>query len=522
MKGYYMNKLLKVLKEDILFVMIFLFFTGYYVYRIFAITPWYDELYTYINFIDKGFLYSATHWPLPNNHVFFSMMSSFLRIFGIYIGLRGVSWLAAVGTLLLLYSVLKRLFSKGIATCGVMVYGMFIETNAYAVQGRGYSLATFCLILALYCGLEISYGKTHKRFYALYALALYIGLYTLMSSVYWVLSVCLCFGILLLLLKKGRALLWLVISSGVAAVLTVCSYCFLWFHMGAQRIQAEFALPGSELSLIFEYPRTCLLRGLEIMRSDPNLQSIDRSAFIHDFKYFFRGILSDFIRYQHISMLPVFSILIIVVLIIGILRIIWCKRKGQNLDSLKELFSYILSSVGFLAIYIILLVQSVYPFNRVFSFAGIYLVVLICLLLDLLIKPVLILFQRNVETMKYLILVNIPIFIWCIYSMIGVVHNLEYSGRDYYAFDAVKYVDWTEIKAYAVSDVYVKQQVIYHIQIGNGLDITADMETPDVIILYKSENVSGWPFIISDDDIQHFALENRVLEYENELYCVYR
>lgn len=517
-----MNKLLKVLKEDILFVMIFLFFIGYYVYRIFAITPWYDELFTYINFIDKGFLYSATHWPLPNNHVFFSMLSSFFRIFGIYIGLRGVSWLAAVGTLLLLYSALKMLFSKGIATCGVMVYGMFVETNAYAVQGRGYSLATFCLILALYCGLKISYENAHKRFYVFYALALYMGLYTLMSSIYWVLSVCLCFGILLLLLKKYRQLLWLIISSGAAAVLTACSYGILWFHMGAQRIQAEFSFPGSELSIIFEYPRTCLLRGMEIMISDPNMQSIDRNAFIRDFKYYFRGILSDFIQHQHISMLPVFSILIMIVLITGIIHVVWCKKKGRNLDSCKELFSYILSSIGFLAIYIILLVQSVYPFNRVFSFAGIYLVVLICLLLDILIKIVRMLFQRNVDILKHLILVNIPIFIWCIYSMTGVVHNLEYSGIDYYAFDAVKYVDWTEIKTYAVSDEYVAQQVTYHNQIGNGLAITVDMENPDIIILYKTENISGWPFLISDDDIQHFALENRVLEYENELYCVYR
>ena len=517
-----MHKLSKVLKENILFLMIFLFFAGYYVYRIFAITPWYDELYTYIYFIDKGISYSATHWPTPNNHIFFSITSSLLRIFGIYIGLRGVSWLAAVGTLLLLYSVLKRLFSKGFATFGIMVYGMFFETNAYAVQGRGYSLATFCLMLALYCGLEISYGKAHKRFYIFYALALYMGLYTLMSSLYWVLSVCLCFGILLLLLKKGRELLWLVISSGVAAVFTVCSYSILWFHMGAQQIQAEFGLPGSELSLILEYPRTCLLRGLEIMRSNPNLQSIDRSAFIHDFKYYFRGILSDFIGYQHIAMLPVFSILVMTVLIIGILRIVWCKKKGKNLDSWKELFSYILSSVGFLAIYIILLVQSVYPFARVFSFLGVYLVVLNSLLLDVFIKPVRILFQRNVNMIKYLILVNIPIFIWCIYSMTGVAHNQEYSGRDYYAFDAVKYVDWTEIKTYAVSDVYVRQQVVYHIQIGNGLAITADLETPDIIILYKTDNVVGWPFIISDEDIRHFALENRVLEYENELYCVYK
>lgn len=402
-----------------LFVMVLLFFTGYYAYRLFAITPWYDELYTYIKFIDRGFLYSATHWPLPNNHVFFSMLSSFFRIFGIYIGLRGVSYLAAVGTLLLLYAVLKRLFSKGIATCGVMIYGMFLETNAYAVQGRGYSLATFCLILALYCGLEISLGKDRKRFYVLYALALYMGLYTLMSSIYWVFSVCLCFGILLLLLKKYRQLLRLVISSGAAALWTACSYGFLWFHMGAQSIQAELSLTDSQFSVIIEYPRTCLLRGLRFMMSDPNLQSIDRGAFIHDFKYFFRDVLAAFIRYRHNVMLLVFSVLIAIVLLAGVWRIVWCKRKGRDLDSWKELFGYILSSVGFLAIYIILLIQSVYPFVRVFSFAGIYLAVLVCLLLNILIKPVRVLFKRHVNLRKYMIFVNVPVFLWCVYSMIG-------------------------------------------------------------------------------------------------------
>lgn len=510
------------MRENILFLFIFLFFMGYYGYRLFAITPWYDEVYTYIHFIDKGFFYSATHWPLPNNHVFFSMMSSFLRIFGIYIGLRGISYLAAVGTLLLYYSVLKKLFSKGIATCGVMVYGMFLATNLYAVQGRGYSLATFCLILALYCGLEISYGKAYKRFYVLYALALYMGLYTLMSSIYWVLSVCLCLGLLLLLLKKYRQLLWMIISSGVAAVFTLISYGILWFHMGAQLIQAEFSLPGSELSLIFKYPRTCLLRGLNFMISDNNLQSIDRSAFVRDFKYFFRDILGAFIQYRHNSMLLTFSILIVFVFIVGICRIIWCKKKGQDLDTWKGLFSYILSSVGFLAIYIVLLVQSVYPFTRVFSFAGIYLAVLVCLLIDILIKPVQILFRHNTNIRKYLIWVNVPIFILCIYCMTGAQHNQEYSAMDHCAFDALKHVDWTEISTYAVSDAYVEWQITYHNRIGSGLALEADRESPDIVILYKEGSTSDWFYLVTDEDMKNFRLEDRILEYENDLYCVYR
>lgn len=522
MKVYDMNKILKFIKEEILFITVLMFFMGYYVYRIFAITPWYDELYTYINFIEKGFLYSATHWPAPNNHVLFSMLSSFLKVFGVYIGLRGISWLAAVGTLLLLYAVLKRLFPKGIAVSGIMVYGMLIATNTYAVQGRGYSLATFCLILALYCGLKIVYGEVRKRFYILYALALYMGLYTLMSSVYWVLSMSLCLGLLLLLLKQYRKLLWLIITSGAAAVLTVCSYSVLWSFMGAQSIQAESALNSSELSIIFEHPRSCLVRGINIMTNDPNLQSIDRNAFIRDFKYFFRGILDAFVGFGYNSMLLIFSILIAAIFIIGILQIIWCKRKKKDLYLWKALFSYIFSSVGFGTIYVLLLIQSVYPFTRVFSFAGIYLAVLICLILDILIKPIRILIQHNGKIMKYSILVNIPVFFGCIYCMIGAVHNQEYSVMDYYALDAVQHVDWSEINTYAVSDIYVGQQVTYHEQLGAGFAITMDVKEPEIIIMYKTESANGWPFIVSDEDIQHFDLENRVLEYQNELYCVYR
>lgn len=106
------EKIIKILKNNYLFALIWFFFCIYYAYRLYEITPWYDEVYTYINFIDKGVIYSATHWPLPNNHVFFSVISVPFRALGIYIGLRGVSFLAAMGTILLLYIFLKSLFPK--------------------------------------------------------------------------------------------------------------------------------------------------------------------------------------------------------------------------------------------------------------------------------------------------------------------------------------------------------------------------------------------------------------------------
>ncbi|MCM1216897.1 MAG: hypothetical protein NC548_20555 [Lachnospiraceae bacterium] len=93
---------------------------------------------------------------------------------------------------------------------------------------------------------------------------------------------------------------------------------------------------------------------------------------------------------------------------------------------------------------------------------------------------------------------------------------------DYYAYDAITHVDFTEVSTYAVSDKYAEQQVIYHYQIGNNLPVAMNVEQPDVIILHKTESVSGWPYIISEENIEGFNLKDRVPVYENELYCVYK
>lgn len=517
-----MERFGKILKENFWFAVILLFYICYYTYRLFAITPWYDEQWTYINMIDKGFIYSATHWPLPNNHVFFSMLSSFFKIFGVYIGLRGVSWLAAIGTLILLYLVLKNLFSKGIALFGIYLYGFFPLVNSYAVQGRGYSLATFFLILAIYCGLQISYKKDKRRYYVLFATALYLALYTLMSSIYWVLPVCVCFGVLLLLLKKYKQLIRLIVSSVAAALFTVFSYGVLWAFMGAQSIKAELPLFQSELAIIFEYPRSCVVRGIQIMSSDRNLQSIAREVFFRDFKYFFRGILAEFTVYYHISMFFVFALIVIGILLLGIGMVVRCKRKGQDLERQCSLFAYILSSIGFITMYLILVVQSVYPFNRVFSFLGVFLTIMVCLFLKWLIQPVNRILKPGKRFLRYISLINIPVMIWYVWCMLGIRHNQEYSSIDYYAYDAVKHVQWEENDSYAVNDIFSRQQIIYHLQLGDGISLDEVGEKPDFAIIYKAENRGQWPFVISEEEIRNVISDDMSLIYENQLYEVYQ
>ena len=93
MNKFKKEQVTKVLKENIEIVMFAVLMAVYYAWRMFALDPWYDELYTYYSFISKGPVYAAIHWPVPNNHVMYSVVSAFLNIFGnSYISLRGIAF----------------------------------------------------------------------------------------------------------------------------------------------------------------------------------------------------------------------------------------------------------------------------------------------------------------------------------------------------------------------------------------------------------------------------------------------
>ena len=99
----------KVDRETTGFILFFIFMAFYYGWRLFALTPWYDELYTYYYFISRGPVYAAIHWPLPNNHIGYSVLSACLGIFGSPdIALRGISYLSALGSLALIFRISRK------------------------------------------------------------------------------------------------------------------------------------------------------------------------------------------------------------------------------------------------------------------------------------------------------------------------------------------------------------------------------------------------------------------------------
>ena len=511
----------KVFKENWAFIIVCSFFAVYYLYRMLAMAPWYDELYTYIEFIDRGAWYSMTNWPAPNNHIFFSVSSTLADLFGTYIGLRGISFLAAVSTLVVLYLLLKDACSPQIALFGVMTYGMFFLVNNLAVQGRGYSLATFFLVMAMYSGYHICYKVAERKYYILWALSLCLGLYTLISSLYWVCAVCICCGLILLLMKHKKKLLNLIAASACAAVSTFILYSIMWLSMGAQRL-IETEYPGaSPIRMVFEHPRACLMWGINFMRTDRNLQGFGRDVFLRDFQFFGRDILNAFINVQSIPVFYVFVIIVVVMTLLFFSLVIYAKKKKVELENMPALFIVSFAGISFLCVFLCLFIQSDYPFTRVFSFLGVFLCMILCVF-AVLIKYAVGKVKSIRKKVNWFGLINIPIFVIAIFVLTSAKYNYEYDYVDYYAADAIAHAELKESTMYLACDVYAKQQVVYHYEIGKDMELVEEKTEPEVIII-RNEGITGsWYDLISPEEYAGLWVEEREIIYENQIYRVYR
>lgn len=272
--------------------------SSYYLWRMVAITPVYDELYTYYTFISRGPIYAAIHWPLPNNHVGYSVLSAILDYTGnSYIGLRGVSLLCAISNIILIYRICKRYFSHFLSFGAMLLYASMQIVVEYSVQGRGYTLSTTCFLLTIYiAGYICNIDDTKIIYYRLLAIAFILGLYTVPSSVYWVIPISVAIA-LYLLINAARSKgvheklsdsiyfkkFWLFFYHGLfAAAATTFLYALIWLAIGSNLLvktegSAYFGL--SHATVLVRDPISCVSTGIKYMLDQPYIQSLPANEF---------------------------------------------------------------------------------------------------------------------------------------------------------------------------------------------------------------------------------------------------
>ena len=210
-----------IYKDKIYYIFIIPVFLTIYLMLFIPIT--YDEAFTFVNFIDRGIFVSAAFYPAPNNHVFYSVISSIVNLFDFknIIPFRILSiiffilfLILSVKTFLKNSPYLKKHHYLLLAVLPLSL--VFIYQSSLA---RGYSLLAFLTLINIYYLQKIlkENGDKHLKTFSIFTS---LTFYTIPS--YFYCHVIFCF---LILLFKKKSLIFLLKSNAIIFFFTT----FLFF-----------------------------------------------------------------------------------------------------------------------------------------------------------------------------------------------------------------------------------------------------------------------------------------------------
>lgn len=515
-------------RETTVFLLFLIVMAVYYGWRMFALTPWYDELYTYYYFISRGPVYAAIHWPLPNNHVGYSVLAAALDLLGSpALGLRGVSWLASLGSLTLLYRIGRKAFPNGLALLPPCLFASMDLVNRMAVQGRGYALGTFLYLAALSALWElVEDGRREIRCYVIFGISLVWALYTLPSSIYFVLPLCVTGGIALLCGKRLRELFRLIAASLVSAACTVGLYAVIWLAIGSNllsKTEGNVWFGSGHVRIILHAPLTAMKTGIDYMLATPYIQSVERSGYLPRLGIYIRQLFEDYCGG--------WSRFLIAASVLGVILLVY--RIAARRSGIMEW--YLL--VSFAMTPLMLIVQCALPYYRVFSYFGAATAFLCTWLI-----------AQAVSCLRGERAERIRRYAPAVCSALGVIllakalflpfDNTPYSPRETAIEEAYRAVNITCYDKIAVTDC--DQQYLLKYLYGLDMDddqagrLTTQIEEADCALLDRQllvpeqtaealdSSADDWKFYLTRQTMPYAYLEEEMQAvYENERFVFY-
>ncbi len=505
---------------------IFVFFLSgmavYYSYRLFALTPWYDELYTYFYFISRGPVYAAIHWPLPNNHVGYSVLSAMLDFLGSSaVGLRGVSWLCSLISLCLLFTLSRKCFPKGFALFPVFVFAPMGIVNQLAVQGRGYALASCLYLTAVYeLFLIVKEKDCRLRNYVVTGCAFVWALYTLPSSVYFVIPLCLTGGLCLLFEKRRKAFLTLFVTALIAAVCTAGLYAVIWLAIGSNLLSKtpdSGCYGAGHVSIILNAPVKALRTGIRYMLDTPYIQSVGRGGYLYRFGGWIKTLFSSYYTGMEEALL-VLTGAGIVLLIAGLTG-----RRKERKPEQRFLEWYLL--LTFLVTPLMLIIQASLPYYRVFSFLGIPAALLLTWLLVRLAAR----FGKPFWVYAAEALAGAA----CAVLLLSPSGRAQYGGREAAIEDAYSHMNLQNGETVCATDCDQEYLLKY---LYDREDVRPAIEEADYVLLDRelfltaeemnlrdAAGADAWKFYVSHEGLPwDYIEENMDICYENDRFILYR
>lgn len=539
-------------KETIVFAVFLVVMAFYYGWRMFALTPWYDELYTYYYFISRGPFYAAVHWPLPNNHIGYSVLSACLGVFGnSAVALRGISYLCSLGSLVLLFGIGRKWFDRGMALIPVFGYAGMHMVNQLAVQGRGYALVTFCYLVSL---LEL-YGiitRKHDRIrnYVLFGVSLAMALYAIPSSLYVVVPVCLIGGTALLIARDFPRLVKLVLTALASAAGTLLLYGIVWLAIGSnllKKTEGSAYYGMGHGAILLHAPFAALKTGFEYMLATPYIQSVGREGFFGKFAGWLKNLLNEYYSGGYAA-LAVIMITTVMFLAGSFVKRHRGNRKRQTgsdgCDGRTDWCKWITGGEGFVEIYLagsilgillMLVLLCSLPYYRVFSFAGVAAAFAIAWWWQTMVR-----YLQGVSSEKIRqagrLMSGAGGFlsaVLCAALLASPSYRIQYSDREAAIEDAYAHVDLTQDGPVGVTDCDQEYLLLFLYGMGEE-DITKAPEEARIVLADKflllgyetrSPDWKGdeWKLYLSPEQFRESGVTGRMeAVYENDRFVVYK
>ncbi|GAB3308415.1 hypothetical protein GCM10027511_20290 [Hymenobacter humi] len=154
--------------------------------------PEYDDAVSYVVFVSKGLLPTASYYPIPNNHVFSNTISWLFYQMnpGFWWSMRLPVLLICTAATVFLFAAVLRRANFHVAALSSVAFSCLQLSMYHAGVGRGYWLLILMAGVAFFATLELMVAKgRHRAAWAALLVAGVVGCYTVPTFLYVLISV---------------------------------------------------------------------------------------------------------------------------------------------------------------------------------------------------------------------------------------------------------------------------------------------------------------------------------------------
>ena len=345
---------------------------------------------------------------------------------------------------LLLYIFIKRFFSFRIAVLALTAFSFSYNIFYYSIHGRGYSVLSFFIILSLFSLLKMLLSKGNSRFYAaIYIGSSVFGFYTIPVFLYPFLSMSV-FGIWYLIKFKHAGIIkFIIVNFFIAA-----GVCIL-------------------------YAPVILFSGTSTITNNPWMTALSWEEFWNNLLNYL------FVLGEYLLNLDQYGATFLAAVSLG--GIILLVKQHRHFAWLCLFF--------FIVPFLIIIIQSLHPFVRVWDYLWLIIALFIALIINFVFS-----FFKNEKFKSWIFTIVLALFIFYGHRQVDQVNK---RGFGYYVqLDSFikKAFENNFSSAYISEDIYYLFISYYSGQRKKPMQLfwNATAEDPELVVLFISENFPSW------------------------------